>query len=230
MPMIRCSANEHYFDNDKHSKCPFCTSGKKSNKQRSSDTPRGDDEKTKSTNSSAKTEFNDNPPPADKTPNSSTKEDNNNMKDNDPKTTASWQRKKENKESEHRETDSSPKQEPKANFSLAPVVGWLVVVEGEERGRDFRVIPGINNIGRDSANDIAIDTGDLEISRDKHSIIEFDVKNSKFYLERGTTATYLNDNRVGGDGSELVLGDIIEIGATKLKFIPFCSSEYCWDM
>ena len=69
-----------------------------------------------------------------------------------------------------------------------------------------------------------------EISRQKHCIIEFDTKNRKFYLERGESSTYLNNERVGGDGRLLKPNDIIEIGATKLRFIPFCNDDFCWEV
>lgn len=219
MPMIRCDANEHYFDNSKHSKCPFCTSGRGSD-EKTSMVNKGGEDKTEYIDNSAENKPSDIPTP---------KKEDKSMHQDDPKTIAPWQRKKaKTKSNETLEPASTDKS--KTSFSNAPVVGWLVIVEGNHKGEDFRIIPGINTIGRDSANQICIDSGDHEISRERHCIIEFDVKNSKFYLERGATTTYLNDNRVGGDGSELALDDIIELGATKLRFVPFCSAEFCWDM
>ena len=39
---------------------------------------------------------------------------------------------------------------------IEPVVGWLVCVNGEEKGRDYRLIRGRNCIGRDSDMDVTI--------------------------------------------------------------------------
>lgn len=212
MPMIRCDADEHYFDDSKHSSCPFCGNSRTEEDKTVVKFDRGNRDKTV---------IRDNP---NSTPVKMGKKEEKPMKTNsdNPKTIAPWQRKKVSSE---KETSNS-----KASFNGAPVVGWLVIVVGEHQGEDFRIIPGINTVGRGTDNTIVIDTGDAEISRDKHCIIEYDVKNSKFYVERGTTTTYLNDSRVGGDGTELKVGDIIELGMTKLKFIPFCSSDFCWDM
>ncbi|SFV68616.1 Conserved domain protein [hydrothermal vent metagenome] len=190
MPMIRCNANTHYFDNAKHSQCPFCMSQIGSNKNAS------------------------NASTVQKTTLESHKNIPNN---NNNKTIAPWQRK---------EILSNENIKP----SIAPIVAWLVIIEGENRGQDFRVIPAINTIGRDKSNTIFIDIADYEISREKHCIIEFDVKNNQFYLERGMSTTYLNNKRVGGDGSLLNVGDIIEIGSTKMKFIPFCTEDFSWDL
>jgi len=222
MAMIRCEANEHYYDNSKHSSCPFCGRVSSNDGKRAStdktvlvEPKRTSSDKTElvSQNEENKTVI---------VRNSSTKEKqmDNNMGE---KTIAPWQRKKSSQSSE-------TKNDIDESFSEAPVVGWLVIVEGASMGKDFRIVPGINTIGRGMENMITINNGDNEISREKHCIVEFDVKNSKFYLERGTTTTYLNENRVGGEGSEMDAGDIIEIGKTKLKFIPFCSSDYCWEM
>ena len=42
---------------------------------------------------------------------------------------------------------------------IEPVVGWLVCVNGEEKGRDYRLIRGRNRIGRDSDMDVTIRKG-----------------------------------------------------------------------
>ena len=210
MAMVRCDANEHHYDNSKHSSCPHCTSG------------RGNDEKTSTR---------DKPRPKieitseQDTFRRNTKPQTNNynpLKDSGPKTVAPWARKKTKKDESTSEAQSS--------YSGAPVVGWLVLVEGEQKGRDFRLIPEINTIGRGSQNTINIDNGDNEIAREKHCLIEYDIKSGEFILERGSKSTYHNDKGVRGDGKVLELGDIIEIGSTKLKFIPFCNNEFCWEM
>jgi len=210
MAMVRCDANEHHYDNSKHSSCPHCTSGRDSSDKTSIINkkpmpPVGLENVAKETVIRR-----------DKA------EDNSKNKLNarGPQTVAPWARKKDE--------ESSTKSEN--IYSNAPIVGWLIIIEGTQKGRDFRIIPGINKIGRASSNTIHLDNGDSEISREEHCLIEYDIKSAQFYLERGTSSTYHNGGRVGGNGNELALGDTIEIGRTVLKFIPFCDSDFCWEM
>ena len=137
--------------------------------------------------------------------------------DEEEKTVAPWAKSQNKKKSEQNNSD-------------APIVGWLVILNGLRKGRDFRIIPGINTIGRGNKNTINIDNKDSEISREAHCLIEYDIKSGQFYLERGTTSTYHNGSRVGGNGNELAKNDTIEIGNTTLRFIPFCDNDFCWEM
>jgi len=209
--MRRCDANEHYYDDSKHSSCPFC-GGNRGNEDKTSLMPNNRRDDTDKTDDTVI---------AKKKPNI---EENIKVNDDNPKTTVTWGNKK------HKDTTASNNETAQKDFSNAPVTGWLVIVEGNQIGKDFRLIPSINNIGRDSSNHVSIDTGDNSISREKHCLIEYHVKSKKFYLEKVNNSTDLNGNRVGGDGIELNSGDIIEIGNTKLKFIPFCSDEFSWDI
>jgi prolyl oligopeptidase PreP (S9A serine peptidase family) len=232
--MIRCSANEHYYDNDKHSSCPFCGSAREIEEETSFiSSQRDDTDKTKivrhTEEAETKTVLNNlNQEVSNEPIETKLNKEMNQMQDQSEKTIAPWAR-KDIKDTKSNRTNQETVVS-KSKFSDAPVVGWLVIIEGNKKGQDYRIIPGINTIGRDNNNTIQLNTDDKEISREKHCLIEYEVKNKTFYLERGTTTTYLNDKRVGGDGSELKSGDIIEIGVTKLKFISFCSSEFCWDM
>lgn len=210
MGMIRCDANEHFYDPTKHSSCPYCT------------TNRATDEGTMAmdmgnkTGNEDKTKLRDERNPADNDSPYNT----DGAGSNPDATVGVWGNKK----------TTTSETEQRAIFEEAPVVGWIVVVSGEGQGKDFRIIPGINTIGRDTKNTIMIDTGDNAISRDAHCIIEYDIKNNDFYLERGSNSTHLNGGRVGGDGTKLEMGDTIEIGDTKLRFVPLCDNEFNWDM
>jgi len=207
MAMVRCDANEHHYDNSKHSSCPHCTSGRGNNDKTS--LIRGNKTNEAPSKPNVEKETVRREPLA---PSSS---------DGGPKTVAPWMR--------QRKTDNE-KPQASSTYSNAPVVGWLVLIEGEQKGRDFRIIPEINTIGRGTQNTINIDNEDHEIAREKHCLIEYDIKSGEFVLERGSKSTYHNDKGVRGDGKVLELGDIIEIGNTKLKFIPFCTGDFCWEM
>jgi hypothetical protein len=112
---------------------------------------------------------------------------------------------------------------------ISPVVGWLVCIEGPDRGRDFRLHPEKNFIGRSSAMDVAI-TGDDSISREKHAAVSYEPKRKVFWLLPGESSglVYLNDEVVNGP-TELKPRSMIELGRTKLMFFPFCDENFQWQ-
>ena len=112
---------------------------------------------------------------------------------------------------------------------MDPVVGWLVCIEGKDKGRDYRLHSERNFVGRSNSMDVAIQ-GDETISRENHAIVTFNPKNKKFKLAPGDSRglVYLNDDDVDMP-MPLNAYDVIEIGETKLKFVPFCGDEHQWD-
>jgi hypothetical protein len=113
-----------------------------------------------------------------------------------------------------------------------PAVGWLVIVEGPGKGKDFRLIQGNNKIGRDKGMEVCLDLGvesDSSVSRDSHAIVVYDNHNNEFFIERGDSRNLpmINGKTIRRD-SDLVAGDVIELGNTKLKFMPFCSDSFHW--
>ena len=116
----------------------------------------------------------------------------------------------------------------KKKTGIDPVVGWLVCVEGASKGQDYRIKSERNFIGRDRSMDIAI-TDDNGISRENHAIISFNPKNGSFRLIPGDShgLVYLNDEEVYVP-AELKRGDVIELGQSKLVFVPFCEGDFTW--
>jgi hypothetical protein len=109
-----------------------------------------------------------------------------------------------------------------------PIVGWLVCVEGPDRGRDFRIRAENNSIGRSPKMDICI-SGDPRISRDNHATVAFDPRNAEFRLIAGAARglVYMNGKMVD---ASVVLNpyDTIELGDSKLTFVPFCGERFRW--
>lgn len=118
---------------------------------------------------------------------------------------------------------------PKKKIGIEPVLGWLVCVEGPERGRDYRILKERSSIGRDDNMDIHIGA-DLTISRHRHAIISFNPRDNTFKVVPGEGGgqTYLNGNVVDLP-MPLNSYDCIELGETKLLFIPLCGEQFKWE-
>lgn len=117
-----------------------------------------------------------------------------------------------------------------ADFTIAdPVVGWLVVVEGPGRGASLNVGYGNNRIGRARTENISLDFGDEEISRENHATVTFDGRHRRFYVlpGQGRNLVYVNDQPVMTP-VELTGGEEVLLGQTKLRFVPFCSKTFDW--
>jgi hypothetical protein len=117
----------------------------------------------------------------------------------------------------------------KAKLGIDPVVGWLVCIQGPDRGRDFRIKSQQNFIGRDQSMDIMI-ASDEQISRQKHAVITFDPRANTFWLERGDSKNlaYLNGQPVMTPVA-LKAYDLIELGQSHLRFVPFSTDQFTWE-
>jgi len=116
-----------------------------------------------------------------------------------------------------------------AGVEIRPVVGWLVCVEGPDKGRSYEVHNENNFVGRSSTMDINIQ-GDPGISRDKPVIITYDSRSRAFFcgFMNGRGVVRLNDRPLLST-TELKSGDRIEISKTKLMFMPLCGEQFDWD-
>ena len=109
-----------------------------------------------------------------------------------------------------------------------PVVGWLVCLEGPDRGRDYRLHSEKNFIGRSPLMDVCV-SGDDTVSREKHGVVIFDPKKQAFWVLPGDSSglVYLNGEIVHSP-AQMKRDDVLEIGQTKLVLIPFCGDQYSW--
>ena len=114
-------------------------------------------------------------------------------------------------------------------MEITPVVGWLVCIEGPEQGKDFRILAQINTIGRGPAMDICLQ-GDASISKENHARLAYDPKHNGFQLIPGLSVNqiYLNDEPVYTP-VPLSAYDVLELGETKLVFVPFCTDRFTWN-
>jgi len=112
--------------------------------------------------------------------------------------------------------------------AIDPVVGWFVCVHGPEKGRDYRIRSENNTIGRSKDMYICI-SGDESISRERHAVITFDPQQNAFHLGPGDGRglVYVNGEVLLAH-RKLQAYDQIQLGKTKLVFVPFCGDKYTW--
>ena len=115
------------------------------------------------------------------------------------------------------------------NFSREPVTGWLVCVEGAEKGKDYRIAARNNSIGRSESMDICI-KGEMAVFCLNHARLSYDGKHNSFYLipAESTNNVYINDEPVYVP-TKLSARDVIELGESKFVFIPFCDDWFDWQ-
>ena len=111
-----------------------------------------------------------------------------------------------------------------------PVVGWLVAIEGEHFGEDFKLHTGKNFIGRSKNMDVVL-SGDSSVSRERHAILLYEPKSNMFLAQPGDSKElfYLN-NEVVLSATKIQAYDILSIGDSRLLFIPCCSDKFNWDL
>jgi len=118
---------------------------------------------------------------------------------------------------------------PLEDTGFNPVVGWLVCVDGPDKGASFEIHNENNYIGRSPSLDINIPS-DKTISRDKPVVITYDSRSRSFYCAfvSGKSIVRLNDTPLLST-VQLKRNDIIELGRTKLMFIPLCGESFDWN-
>jgi hypothetical protein len=116
----------------------------------------------------------------------------------------------------------------KKELGIDPVVGWLVCVEGPDRGRDYRLHAEKNYIGRSEQMDICIASDDA-VSRDDHAAVSYDPVNGAFKVHPGKARGLVYLNQAAVDiPTTLKTNDRIKLGATSLLFVPLCGDSFKW--
>jgi len=108
------------------------------------------------------------------------------------------------------------------------VVGWLVVIEGADRGKSFELFEGKNTIGRSSKNRVCLGN-DGHVSRMAASVV-FDGRSCSFFCvpdPNASSMTFVNSQPLLSH-SALRASDVISIGMTKLMLVPFCTKDFHW--
>jgi hypothetical protein len=104
---------------------------------------------------------------------------------------------------------------PLSTVRRAPVVGWLVAMDGAQKGEDFRLREGKNVLGSAEGSEVTL--RDQSISS-KHASISY--RDGKFVITDldSTNGTFLNGEAESVARVELKDNDSIRVGETTLKF------------
>jgi hypothetical protein len=93
------------------------------------------------------------------------------------------------------------------------LVGWIVAVNGNHRGEDFKIYDGKNLLGTAADCDIVITDPYLSA---KHCTIKHENGNFVLIDLDSTNGTYVNQKRV--TKMELIDNDTVRLGRTEFKF------------
>lgn len=110
-----------------------------------------------------------------------------------------------------------------------PVLGWLVCVQGEKLGKDFRLTQAVNYVGCAASNDVCLGF-DKEIAENTILTIDYEKQRRVFRLnvEQSQNPVFVNDILVYSQ-LDLRDKDIISLGTTRLKLICFCDASFAWE-
>ncbi|MEZ5403902.1 MAG: FHA domain-containing protein [Bryobacteraceae bacterium] len=114
-------------------------------------------------------------------------------------------------------------------LGIQPVVGWLVCIEGPDRGRDYRLRTEKNFIGRDPSMDVSVGS-DPTVSRVRHAAVAFEPEEKQFWLIPGEASglVYLNGQVVHSPGV-MKHRDVVRLGKTQLMLVALVGEEFQWD-
>jgi pSer/pThr/pTyr-binding forkhead associated (FHA) protein len=107
----------------------------------------------------------------------------------------------------------------KANQQARPVVAWLVIITGDQKGEDFRLREGKNSIGSDPDCDIVI--RDAYVSGHHANIHCTTKEGERVYILRdldSINGTYLNNSDEPVYHDEIIDADAIVFARTRTKF------------
>ena len=121
------------------------------------------------------------------------------------------------------ETQKNP-----AQMQAGFVVGWLVCINGVQKGRDYRLCRGFNRLGGSDKMDIAV-KGDSKLGAFVSCAIVYDDKSNEFFaVKQEDEHVFLNEESLKG-AVKLTSGDRIKAGDSEFEFVAFCREGRLWD-
>ena len=72
-----------------------------------------------------------------------------------------------------------------------------------------------------------LDFGDTFIALENQAAIIYTAGSRRFYLQAIAAETWLNERPARGS-AELVGGEVLQFGQTRLRFVPLCGPDFDW--
>ena len=127
--------------------------------------------------------------------------------------------------------EESPEETPvavPAASPAGPVAGWLVVLDGEAKGRDLRLGVGRTFLGLDKDGTPVTLSADAPLSL-RHFFFDDAAAAEIYTLLPGSSQElcYLGDTALL-EPQELAGEETLRLGTATLKFVPFCGPDFSW--
>ncbi|NBH71184.1 hypothetical protein D3Z51_03885 [Clostridiaceae bacterium] len=106
------------------------------------------------------------------------------------------------------------------------IAGWLVCVNGPERGCDYRLYKGFNRLGSGERADILV--GDPGLAEVALAVVYDDKSNAFFAVEQPGGRALLNGGELQG-AVRISSGDLVKAGESEFEFVAFCREGRVWD-
>ncbi len=126
------------------------------------------------------------------------------------------------------ETPAEPAAEIPAAAPAGPVTGWLVVLDGEARGRDLRLGLGRTFLGLDADGTPVTLSADAPLHL-RQAVLVYDGEAKTYTLLPGSSQElcYLEGTALL-EPQELAGEETLRLGTATLKFVPFCGPDFSW--
>jgi len=106
-----------------------------------------------------------------------------------------------------------------------PVVGWIVCMNKDMRGTDFRLVEGRNILSNKGDADICLP--EMKDGSGGMAIM-YDAVNVCFYIQSGSSDVLVNGEPV--EEAAMLQGEcVIDVDGYNLVFVPFCGPGKTWE-
>lgn len=109
-----------------------------------------------------------------------------------------------------------------------PVAGWLVVLDGQAKGRDLRLGVGRTFLGLDADGAPVTLSADAPLGL-RQAVLVYDGEAKTYTLLPGSSQElcYLEGEALLAP-QELAGDETLRLGTATLKFVPFCGPDFSW--
>lgn len=124
--------------------------------------------------------------------------------------------------------EGEPAPATQAAAPAGPVAGWLVVLDGEAKGRDLRLGIGRTFLGLDTNGAPVTLSADAPLSL-RQAVLVYDAEAKTYMLLPGSSQElcYLEGTALL-EPQELAGDETLKLAAATLKFVPFCGPDFSW--